>query len=163
MVAAEFHLHIENRDGTAFERLSPATVSAEAVIAAASITMPATLASGAMPDMAIHGAESFVPATTLFRACGGDHAVEIANDSEYGPSRATFARDTLRGMAVAKRRETGIVHGIGPAVGDKARMPFGGTSTSAYGLFGGTETIDEFAELRRIAIEDPNQDCQIRG
>lgn len=163
MVATEFHLHIENQDGAAFERLSPATVSAEARIASARSIMPATLASGAMPDMAIHGAETFEPATTLVRACDGDHAVEIANDAEYGPSRATFARDTLRRMAVAKRLETGIVHGIGPAVGVKARMPFGGTSASAYGLFGGAEAIDEFAELRRVAIEDPSQACQIRG
>ena len=163
MAATKFHLHTENRDGAAFERLSPATVSAAAVIASANSIMPATLDSGATPDMAIHGAETFEPATTLIRACDGDHAVEIPNDAEYGPIRASFARDTLRRMAVAKRRETGIVHGIGPADGDKARMPFGGTSASAYGLFGGAEAIDEFAEIRRVAIEDPNQACQIRG
>lgn len=163
MAAAEFHLHTENQDGAGFERMSSATVSATAVIASARSIMPATLDSGATPDVAIHGAETFEPATPLIRACDGDHAVEITNDAEYGPIRASFARDALRGMAFAKRLETGIVHGNGPAVGDKALMSFEGTRAGGYGRFGGSEAMDEFAELRRIAIEDPCQACQIRG
>ena len=168
MAATEFQLHIENQgrpaqDGAPFERRSPATVSAAAVIASARSITPATLASGATPDMAIYAAEAFGPATTLVRACGENHAVGIARDAEYGPTRATFARDTLRRMAVAKRRETGIVSGNVPAVGDEARMSFEGIRAGGYGRFGGAEAMDEFAELRRTAIEDPSKDSPIRG
>lgn len=40
---------------------------------------------------------------------------------------------------------------------DEARMPFGGTEASGYRRFGGSAAIDEFTELRRIAIEDPDR------
>ena len=119
--------------------------------------MPATLVSGVTPEMAIYGEETFGPVTTLIRAHDEEHAIEIANDTEYGLTCAIFTRDVGRGMEVAKRLETGIAHINGPTVGDEAQMPFGGTKASGYGRFGGTAAIDEFTELRWITIEDPNQ------
>ena len=95
--------------------------------------------------------------TTIIRAEGEDHAVEVANDTKYGLSGAVFTKDIQRGMAVARRMETGIAHINGPTVGDEAQMPFGGVKASGYGRFGGSAAIDEFTELRWITIEDPNQ------
>lgn len=86
-----------------------------------------------------------------------DRAVEIANDTNYGLTGSVFTRDVGRGLEVAKRMVTGIAHVNGPAVGDEARMPFGGTGASGYGRFGGPAAIDEFTGLRWITIEDPDQ------
>ena len=119
--------------------------------------MPATVVSEVTEDMEIYAAESFGPVTTLIRARDEDHAVEIANDTKYGLTAAVYTRDTLRGLDVAKRLETGIAHVNGPTVGDEAQMPFGGVKASGYGRFGGTASINEFTELRWITIEDPNQ------
>lgn len=119
--------------------------------------MPATVVSEVTEDMEIYAAESFGPVTTLIRARDEDHAVEIANDTKYGLTAAVYTRDTLRGLDVAKRLETGIAHVNGPTVGDEAQMPFGGVKASGYGRFGGTASINEFTELRWITIEDPHQ------
>ena len=86
-----------------------------------------------------------------------DHAAEIANDTKYGLTGSVFTRDVGRDLEIAKRMATGIAHGNGPAVGDEARMPFGGTGASGYGRFGGPSAIDEFTGLRRITIEDPDR------
>lgn len=123
--------------------------------------MPALVVSGVTPEMTIYSTETFGPITTVVRARDEDHAVEIANDTEYGLTSAVFTQDTQRGLAVAKRLQTGIAHINGPTVGDEAQMPFGGTKASGYGRFGGTASIDEFTELRWITIEDPNQNYPI--
>ena len=123
--------------------------------------MPAMVISGVTPDMDIYTRETFGPITTVVRARDEDHAVEIANDTEYGLTSAVFTRDTQRGLTVAKRLQTGIAHINGPTVGDEAQMPFGGTKASGYGRFGGTASINEFTELRWITIEDPNQSYPI--
>ena len=119
--------------------------------------MPATIVADVTPDMDIYSAESFGPVTTVIRARDEDHAVEIANDTEYGLSSAVFTQNIQRGLEVAKRLQTGIAHVNGPTVGDEAQMPFGGTKASGYGRFGGSAAIDEFTELRWITIEDPDQ------
>ncbi|MEM9840298.1 MAG: aldehyde dehydrogenase [Pseudomonadota bacterium] len=119
--------------------------------------MPAIVVSGVTPEMDIYSTETFGPVTTVVRARDENHAVELANDTEYGLTSAVFTRDTQRGLSVAKRLETGIAHINGPTVGDEAQMPFGGTKASGYGRFGGTASIAEFTGLRWITIEDPNQ------
>ncbi len=119
--------------------------------------MPATIVADVTPKMDIYAAESFGPITTIIRARDEDHAVDIANDTEYGLSSAVFTQNIQRGLEIAKRLQTGIAHINGPTVGDEAQMPFGGTKASGYGRFGGTAAIDEFTELRWITIEDPDQ------
>ncbi len=119
--------------------------------------MPATIVADVMKDMNIHSGEIFGPVTTSIRADGEDHVIHIANDTEYGLSRAVFTGDVQRGVAVAKRIETGIAHMNGPTVWDGAQMPFGGVKASGYGRFGETAALDEFTELRWIIIEDPKR------
>ena len=79
--------------------------------------------------------------------------MQLANDTEYGLSAAVFTRDIARGLAIARRIDTGICHINGPTVHDEAQMPFGGTKASGYGRFGGKAAIDEFTELRWITIQ----------
>ncbi len=119
--------------------------------------MPATLVADVTPEMKIYSTESFGPVTAIIAARDENHAIEIANDTQYGLTASVFTNDVRRGFEVAKRLETGIAHVNGPTVSDEAQMPFGGTKASGYGRFGGTAAIDEFTELRWITIEDPDQ------
>ncbi|MEO4000463.1 aldehyde dehydrogenase [Mesorhizobium sp. CAU 1732] len=119
--------------------------------------MPATVIDKVTPQMRLFREESFGPVVCVVRARDSDHAVELANDTEYGLSAAVFGRDIGRALEIAKRIESGICHVNGPTVGDEAQMPFGGVKESGYGRFGGTAGIAEFTELRWITIEDPNQ------
>ncbi|MCB8837914.1 aldehyde dehydrogenase [Aurantimonas sp. VKM B-3413] len=119
--------------------------------------MPATVVDKVTREMKLFREESFGPVVCIVRARDAEHALELANDTEYGLSSAVFGRDISRAMSIAKRIDAGICHINGPTVGDEAQMPFGGTKASGYGRFGGTAGIAEFTELRWITIEDANQ------
>lgn len=118
-----------------------------------SVLMPATVIDGVTDAMAIYHDESFGPIVGLIRARDADHAVELANDSEYGLSAAVFTRDTAKGLEIARRIRSGICHVNGPTVHDEAQMPFGGLGASGYGKFGGRQGIDSFTETRWITVE----------
>jgi acyl-CoA reductase-like NAD-dependent aldehyde dehydrogenase len=121
--------------------------------AAEGVLMPAHVVDRVTPAMKLFRDESFGPVVGIVRARDEDHAVELANDSEYGLSAAVFTRDTARGLRVARRIRSGISHVNGPTVHDEAQMPFGGVGASGYGRFGGKAGIDAFTELRWITIE----------
>jgi acyl-CoA reductase-like NAD-dependent aldehyde dehydrogenase len=120
---------------------------------AAGVLMPAHVIDRVTPDMKLFREESFGPVVGITRARDEKHAVELANDTEYGLSAAVFTRDTARGLRVARQIKSGICHINGPTVHDEAQMPFGGMKGSGYGRFGGKAGIDSFTELRWITIE----------
>ena len=117
------------------------------------VLMPAHVIDKVTPDMKLFRDESFGPVVGVIRARDEGHAIELANDTDYGLSAAVFTRDTARGLRVARRITSGICHVNGPTVHDEAQMPFGGTKSSGYGRFGGKAGIDAFTELRWITIE----------
>jgi benzaldehyde dehydrogenase (NAD) len=117
------------------------------------VLMHAAVVDNVTKDMKLYSHESFGPVTAMIRARDEEHAIELANDSEYGLSAAVFTRDTARGLKVARRIKSGICHVNGPTVHDEAQMPFGGVGASGYGRFGGKAGIDAFTELRWITIE----------
>ena len=117
------------------------------------VLMPATVINRVAPTMALFRDESFGPVVAIVHARDEHHAIELANDSDYGLSAAVFTRDVARGLRVAKAIKSGICHINGPTVHDEAQMPFGGTKASGYGRFGGRSGIDAFTELRWITIE----------
>ncbi len=121
--------------------------------AADGVIMPAHVVDHVTPAMRLFREESFGPVVAIVRARDEAHAVELANDSDYGLSAAIFTRDTARGLRVARQIKSGICHINGPTVHDEAQMPFGGTGASGYGRFGGKAGIDAFTELRWITIE----------
>ncbi|WGM48131.1 Vanillin dehydrogenase [Brevundimonas sp. NIBR10] len=117
------------------------------------VLMPATVVDRVTPSMRLFSEESFGPVVAVTRARDEAHAVELANDTEYGLSASVFTRDIARGLKIAKQIKSGICHVNGPTVHDEAQMPFGGTKGSGYGRFGGKAGIDAFTELRWITIE----------
>ncbi len=117
------------------------------------VLMPAHVLDRVTPAMKLFRDESFGPVVGIARARDEAHAIELANDTEYGLSAAVFTRDTARGLRVAKLIKSGICHINGPTVHDEAQMPFGGVKSSGYGRFGGKAGIDSFTELRWVTIE----------
>lgn len=113
----------------------------------------ATVVDRVTPEMRIYGEESFGPVVTVIRVHGEEHALQIANDTDYGLSAAIFSRDIARALNLARRVETGICHINGPTVHDEPQMPFGGVKASGYGRFGGKAALDEFTCLRWITVQ----------
>jgi len=119
----------------------------------ADVLMPATVIDKVTPAHKLFRDESFGPVVAIIRARDEAHAIELANDTEYGLSAAVFTKDTARGLRVSRQIKSGICHVNGPTVHDEAQMPFGGVKASGYGRFGGKAGIDAFTELRWVTME----------
>ncbi|MCO8270729.1 benzaldehyde dehydrogenase [Actinoplanes sp. TRM 88003] len=98
--------------------------------------------------------EVFGPVAPVTRVASVDEAVELARAGEYGLSLGIVTRDVMRGLAVADRIPTGIVHINDQTVNDEANAPFGGVGASGTGSrFGGAAAnIDAFTETRWITM-----------
>ena len=118
-----------------------------------SVLMPATVIDGVEANMRLYHEESFGPITAMIRARDEAHAIQLANDSDYGLSAAVHTGDIARGLRVAQQIESGICHVNGATVHDEAQIPFGGVKSSGYGKFGGKAGIESFTDTRWITIE----------
>jgi acyl-CoA reductase-like NAD-dependent aldehyde dehydrogenase len=108
-------------------------------------------------DMKLYREESFGPIVAVIRARDDEHAIELANDTDYGLSAAVFSQNIDRALNAARRIRSGICHINGPTVQDEAQMPFGGMGASGYGRFGGSAAIAEFTDLRWVSIDTGHQ------
>jgi len=97
--------------------------------------------------------ETFGPVVSVIGVENEEEAVAVANDTMYGLSAAVFTRDLAKGLAIAERIESGIVHINDQTVHDEPQVPFGGVKDSGWGRFGGKAALEEFTELRWISAQ----------
>ncbi len=97
--------------------------------------------------------ETFGPVVSVSEVESEDEALELANATMYGLSASVFTRDFAKGLAVAKRIESGIVHINDQTVHDEPQVPFGGVKDSGWGRFGGRAALEEFTELRWVSAQ----------
>jgi len=99
--------------------------------------------------------EIFGPVAPVTRFSTVEEAVALACDTEYGLSLGILTRDVMRGLELAERIPSGIVHVNDQTVGDEAVAPFGGVADSGTGSrFGGAAAnIDAFTESRWITLQ----------
>jgi acyl-CoA reductase-like NAD-dependent aldehyde dehydrogenase len=112
----------------------------------------ATLLTDVPEDSEFRRVETFGPVAMVEVVGSADEAVERANDTTYGLSAGIITSDPDRGLALAQRIESGIVHVNDQPVGDEPQMPFGGVKDSGFGRFGGTAAINEFTELHWVTV-----------
>ena len=104
-------------------------------------------------DMPAYAEEVFGPVAPVVRFGNLDEAAELAAGSDYGLSLSILTRDVMRGLALAERIPTGIVHINDQTVSDEAVAPFGGVLDSGTGArFGGTANLDAFTDQRWITM-----------
>ncbi len=112
-----------------------------------------TVITGATPQMAIFHDEVFGPVANIITADDEDHAIALANDSEYGLSASVMTRDESRGLRVADRLETGMAHVNDTTIYDEPTIPFGGVKNSGMGRHGGRWSAETFTTTRWMTIE----------
>jgi benzaldehyde dehydrogenase (NAD) len=98
--------------------------------------------------------EVFGPVAAVTPFSSDDDAVKLAVDSEYGLSLGILTADAMKGLALAERIPTGIVHVNDQTVNDEAHVPFGGVAASGTGSrFGGpAANIAAFTETRWVTV-----------
>ena len=110
-----------------------------------------TILSNVTPEMTAFREETFGPAAAVIRARNPDHAVALANDSEYGLGGALWTRDIERGKRMAREIESGAVFINGMTASDP-RLPFGGIKRSGYGRELSDFGIREFVNIQTVWI-----------
>lgn len=114
---------------------------------------PTVLADVALDDPALNE-EIFGPVAPVTKFSSIEEAVSIASNSEYGLSLGIVTPDVMKGLALADRIPTGIVHINDQTVNDEANAPFGGLGASGTGSrFGGAAAnIEAFTETRWVTF-----------
>jgi acyl-CoA reductase-like NAD-dependent aldehyde dehydrogenase len=102
-------------------------------------------------DMTIAREEIFGPVVTIIPFDDEEQALALANDSMYGLGGAVWTTDIDRGLAMARKIESGTVwvndyHLINP------RFPFGGYKKSGYGRELGPQGLAEYQQLKHIHL-----------
>jgi benzaldehyde dehydrogenase (NAD) len=104
-------------------------------------------------EMPAYAQEVFGPVAPVVRVGSDEEAVQLAADSGYGLSLSILTRDVMRGLGLAERIPTGIVHINDQTVNDEAVAPFGGVLDSGTGArFGGAANLDAFTDQRWITV-----------
>lgn len=105
------------------------------------------------PQSALAREESFGPILPVIKARDEAHALELANDTEYGLSSAVCTTNHERGVNFALRIEAGMTHINDITVDDQSHAPFGGEKNSGLGRFNGYWIIEEFTRTHWVTIQ----------
>jgi succinate-semialdehyde dehydrogenase/glutarate-semialdehyde dehydrogenase len=103
------------------------------------------------PDALVSRDETFGPLAPLFRFQTEAEAIALANDTEFGLAAYFYSRDVGRIFRVAEALESGIV-GVNEGIISTAVAPFGGMKSSGLGREGSKYGIDEYLEIKYIAL-----------
>jgi len=103
------------------------------------------------PDAPAYREEVFGPVALLYRVRDLEHALEIANASDFGLGAAVWTRNRQEAEEAAARLENGVVF-VNGIVASDPRIPFGGVKHSGYGRELGAAGIREFVNLKSVCI-----------
>lgn len=112
-----------------------------------------TVLGGVTRDMKVFREETFGPVAPIIVVENDQEAIEVANDSDYGLSAGIMTTNEERGLAIARRLQTGMAHINDSSVHDEPHVPFGGVGASGVGRHGGRPGVDQFTEMRWITLE----------
>jgi benzaldehyde dehydrogenase (NAD) len=105
-------------------------------------------------DMPLWTNEIFAPITPVLAVDSEDEAIELVNDTPYGLVNAVLTGDPDRGMQIASKLRSGMVHVNDSTCLDEAHVPFGGVGASGLGgRAGGESNLEEFTERRWVSLQ----------
>ena len=98
--------------------------------------------------------EVFGPVAPVVRFDSVEEVVRLAADTPYGLSLGILTRDVMRGLEIAERIPSGLVHINDQTINDEANIPFGGVKDSGTGSRqgGGTANLDAFTDTQWVTV-----------
>ncbi len=102
-------------------------------------------------DADIMREEIFGPVAPIATFASEHEAVELANATEFGLASYVFTSDLDRGLRVSEALESGSV-GLNRGLVSNPAAPFGGMKQSGLGREGGRVGIEEFLEVKHVAV-----------
>ena len=98
--------------------------------------------------------ETFGPVAAIERARDASHALELANDSQFGLGAAIWTNDEAEATRFTSALDAGTVVVNGMVASD-ARLPFGGVKRSGYGRELADFGMREFLNIKTIRLPAP--------
>lgn len=96
--------------------------------------------------------ELFGPVASIITARDAEHAVALANDSEFGLTASIFTTDSAKARAIANQLETGGVFVNAFSVSDP-RVAFGGVKKSGFGRELSHFGVREFCNAKTVWLD----------
>jgi succinate-semialdehyde dehydrogenase/glutarate-semialdehyde dehydrogenase len=110
-----------------------------------------TVLAGVVPEAAMSCEETFGPVAGIARFATEEEAIRVANDTPYGLAAYFYSQSLARVWRVAEALEYGIL-GINTGLISTEVAPFGGLKESGIGREGSSYGIDEWLELKYLAV-----------
>ncbi len=114
---------------------------------------PLTMLSNVTPGMPAFDEEIFGPVFTIIIADDDNHAIELANKSDFGLGSAVFTRDLKKGEEVATKELQSGACFVNDYVKSDPRLPFGGIKMSGYGRELSHYGMMEFVNIKTIVVK----------
>ncbi|KAJ5210004.1 Aldehyde dehydrogenase N-terminal [Penicillium cf. griseofulvum] len=128
--------------------------SADSVPTDSGVRMAPAVLGGVKEDMALWQEESFASVAACMPFDSEEEAIRLANGSGYGLSASVFTEDLRRGLAMAKRIQSGAVHINSMTIHDEPALPHGGVKNSGWGRFNTDEGLNEFLVTKSVTWMD---------
>jgi succinate-semialdehyde dehydrogenase/glutarate-semialdehyde dehydrogenase len=112
---------------------------------------PATVLTDVPPNARILKEEVFGPVAPIVGFDTEEQGVAVANDTEYGLAAYIYTESLDRALRVAESIAAGMV-GVNRGVISDPAAPFGGVKESGFGREGGFEGIEEYLDVKYIAL-----------
>lgn len=103
------------------------------------------------PSMDLTRQEIFGPVSALMRFDHEEEAIAHANDTEFGLASYLYSRDMARIWRVCEALDYGMV-GVNTGLISTEVAPFGGVKQSGLGREGSRHGLDEYMELKYLAL-----------
>ncbi|MEX2184237.1 MAG: aldehyde dehydrogenase family protein [Chloroflexota bacterium] len=114
-----------------------------------------TVLTDVTPDMAAFTDEIFGPVAPITVFDTDEEAIAMANATDYGLVASIYTRSIGRGLAIADRMRTGMVHINDGTLNDEAIIPFGGMGASGNGSrYGGEASLETFTDWQWVTVRD---------
>lgn len=109
---------------------------------------PPTVLANVAPGITSFEEEIFGPVASVVKARNRDHALELANQSNFGLGAAIFSEDRMMAEKLAKESLQAGSCFVNDFVRSDPRLPFGGTKESGYG-----RELSEFGLLEFVNVK----------
>ncbi len=103
------------------------------------------------PDAEMAQTEIFGPVAPIYSFTAEDEALALANDTPYGLVSYVYTRDLQRALRFCEGLESGMI-GLNQGLVSNPAAPFGGIKHSGLGREGGQVGIEEFLEIKYVAV-----------
>ncbi|GAA5820256.1 hypothetical protein JCM3770_003156 [Rhodotorula araucariae] len=110
-----------------------------------------TIIGDGSPKMEAGSDETFSPLAILYQFDTNEDAIALANDTDYGLAAYFWTQRLDRAWRVAEALNSGMV-GINGASVSQPCAPFGGINQSGYGREGSKYGMEEYQEVKLIAM-----------